>query len=122
MSDFREKLVAMGRGQASLDDVLESLDTLVTQSPAKAPQARELLDSAKRGGLSDSIHAKLVARIESSLAAASQGDTTVMTPRRGGEEQLRGLPAATAETAPPNQGCQPEVADGGKAARIDHKG
>ena len=55
MSDFREKLVALGEGDASLDEVFESLDQLIAVTPHEVASAKELVESAKSGGLSETI-------------------------------------------------------------------
>ena len=75
MSDFREKLVSMGKGHASLEEVLESLDQLITQTPDEAVPARKLVESAKRGGLSETMQQKMLAQIDAAVGAGA----TVLT-------------------------------------------
>ena len=82
MSDFREKLVALGEGDASLDEVFESLDQLIAVTPHEVAAAKELVESAKSGGLSETIRQTILARIDAALADPLKDEATV------GEQKL----------------------------------
>ncbi|MBT6277335.1 MAG: protein kinase [Chromatiales bacterium] len=74
MPEFRDMLVALGRGQVTLDEVVQSIDDLMKHTPEQADAVRKLLDSASKGGLPDKVHARLAAR----LTSPDVGDATVM--------------------------------------------
>jgi serine/threonine protein kinase len=83
MSEFRDKLIAMGKGKIKLKEVIETLDELMARTPAEAASVRKLLDAARRGGLPDKVHARMVQVVDRAVAASMQGDETVMPPRAG---------------------------------------
>jgi serine/threonine protein kinase len=66
MSEFREKLVALGRGQATVTDVDEALRAHMDAAPEKASEAQQLLAAALRAGMPESVYENLSKRIPTS--------------------------------------------------------
>lgn len=99
MTQFRDRLAAMGRGQASPDEVMDSLEALLIEAPDEAEAARALLDAARRGGLSEAVHRQLHAHVDAVLAAGEEAtamrpgraDAATLFPEDGEQEATRFL-------------------------------
>ena len=113
MSDFREKLVALGKGDASLDEVFESLDQLIAVTPHEVASAKELVESAQSGGLSETIRQTILARIDAALANPLKDEATVVS--TSGEEKtvMAGsqddITVAMSDDSTQNAGSQEDV-------------
>ena len=59
MSEFREKLVALGRGQTTVSDVKNALRTQVATAPEKISEAQQLLDAALKAGMPETVYTNL---------------------------------------------------------------
>lgn len=113
MSDFRKKLVALGRGQASVRDVSDALQTLIAERPEAAPQAQQLLDAALKAGMPASVHANLSRHVpkeddETLFSGADWTKTEVPPP---GEQRS----AAADDDEPADAGGDATVLEGGDA-------
>jgi hypothetical protein len=63
MSEFRDKLIALGRGQANVQDVGDALQSLLARQPDAAPRAQQLLDAARKAGMPENVYNELVAQL-----------------------------------------------------------
>ncbi|NKC14923.1 MAG: protein kinase [Gammaproteobacteria bacterium] len=122
MSEFRDKLIALGRGTVTLAEVEQSLQRLAAERPQEIGRAHKLLNAARRGGLPEHLHTRLMQL--TGMAVTVESDATQVALREpaenatwvetviaepGWDEDTAATSANPAASAKPNSSSAPDA-------------